>query len=117
MKPTTPQVPRPTEVDDLSDDLPEPEARPWPPAGRNLAMVLWPSFLAAGMATMFMFAWVDPLALEACALPGPLLGGRLAGYGLGFFFFWGITASASGITLYLASTLDKHSGRRPDEPQ
>ncbi len=101
----TPQAPRPTEEVDADDDLPETTNTTWSPVGRNLAMVLWPSFLAAGMATMFMFAWVDPLALEACALPGPLLGGRLAGYGLGFFFFWGITASASAITLYLACTL------------
>ena len=107
----TPPAPLPAEAEEAGDDLPEPAPAQWSPAGRNLAMVLWPSFLAAGMATMFMFAWVDPLALEACALPGPLLGGRLAGYGLGFFFFWGITASASGITLYLASTLR----RRTDE--
>ncbi len=105
MKQPTPQAPRPTEELDADNDLPEPTNATWSPVGRNLAMVLWPSFLAAGMATMFMFAWVDPLALEACALPGPLLGGRLAGYGLGFFFFWGITASASAITLYLACTL------------
>lgn len=104
-----PQAPRPS--DNADDDLPEPQSGAWSPVGRNLAMVLWPSFLAAGMATMFMFAWVDPLALEACALPGPLLGGRLAGYGVGFFFFWGITASASAITLYLACTLRG----RPDE--
>ncbi len=101
----TPQAPRPTEEVEADDDLPETAKTTWSPVGRNLAMVLWPSFLAAGMATMFLFAWVDPLALEACALPGPLLGGRLAGYGLGFFFFWGITASASAITLYLACTL------------
>ncbi|MEY4377990.1 MAG: hypothetical protein RJB26_2540 [Pseudomonadota bacterium] len=113
MKRPTPQAPLPTEAEDAGDDLPEPAPAHWSPVGRNLAMVLWPSFLAAGMATMFMFVWVDPLALEACALPGPLLGGRLAGYGLGFFFFWGITASASGTTLYLSSTLR----RRADEPQ
>ena len=87
-----PPAPPPPEAVDADDDLPEAARANWSPVGRNLAMVLWPSFLAAGMATMFMFAWVDPLALEASALPGPLLGGRLTGYGLGFFFFWGITA-------------------------
>ena len=113
MKQPTPPAQRPAEAKAADDDLPETKPSAWPAAGRNLAMVLWPSFLAAGMATMFMFAWVDPLALEACALPSSLLSGRLAGYGLGFFFFWGISASASGITLYLASTL-----RSPtDEPK
>ena len=113
MNQPTPQAPKPTETDAVDDELPEATPATWPPAGRNLAMVLWPSFLTAGMATMFMFAWVDPLALAACALPSPRLSGRLAGYGLGFFFFWGITASASGITLYLACTLRSP----PDEPK
>ena len=110
MNQPTLQAPKPTEPDTVDEELPEAITN-WPPAGRNLAMILWPSFLAAGMATMLMFAWVDPLALEACVLPSHLLSSRLAGYGLGFFFFWGITTSASGITLYLASTLRS----RPDE--
>ncbi|MFM7066843.1 MAG: hypothetical protein ACKO0U_08455 [Gammaproteobacteria bacterium] len=106
-----PPSPTPPPVDDETDELPGSAPQELGPAGRNLAMILWPSFLAAGVATMFVFAWVDPLALEACAVPTPLLGGRLAGYGLGFFFFWGITASASAITLYLSCTL----GQRPGE--
>ncbi len=92
---------------DLPSHPDEPAAamKTWPPGGQHLAMVLWPSFLAAGMATMLLFAWVDPLALEDCVVPGALLGDRLAGYGLGFFCFWGITASSSAITLYLVTTL------------
>jgi hypothetical protein len=111
MNPLPPQTPPSGNGED--EELPEPAPRSLGPAARNLAMILWPSFLAAGVATMFVFAWVDPLALEACAVPGPLLGGRLAGYGLGFFFFWGITASASAITLYLSCTL----GERPGKPK
>jgi hypothetical protein len=108
---STPPEQTPLAGNEDRDDLPDPPREALGPAGRNLAMVLWPSFLAAGVATMFVFAWVDPMALEACDVPTPLLGGRLAGYGLGFFFFWGITASASAITLYLACTL----GRSPGE--
>ena len=116
MSQPTPREPPSTERTpevDPDDDLPAVPREGLGPAGRNLAMILWPSFLAAGVATMFVFAWVDPMALEACAVPTPLLGGRLAGYGLGFFFFWGITASASAITLYLSCTL----GQRPGEPK
>ena len=112
-QPTTPELPKDKDHAGTDDDSPEPASTGLGPAGRNLAMILWPSFLAAGVATMFVFAWVDPMALEACAVPTPLLGGRLAGYGLGFFFFWGITASASAITLYLSCTL----GSRPGEPK
>ena len=103
-QPTPPEpLPGNSNGDDgrMDDDLPEPGPAGLGPAGRNLAMILWPSFLAAGVATMFVFAWVDPMALEACAVPGPLLGGRLAGYGLGFFFFWFIAAVASTLTFLL----------------
>lgn len=111
MNPVMPQTPPPADSDD--PELPEAAPRTLGAVGRNLAMILWPSFLAAGVATMFVFAWIDPLVLEACAVPGPLPGGRLAGYGLGFFFFWAIAASASAITLYLSCTL----GQRPGEPK
>lgn len=95
----------PTDPGDGEAEDPVAESRPWSKGTQDLAMVLWPSFLAAGAATMFAFAWVDPQALAACDVAVPFAAGRLAGYGLGFFFFWGITASASGITLYLARTL------------
>lgn len=97
---TTPAEPGADEADTTAA-----ATRPWSRATQDLAMVLWPSFLAAGAATMFAFAWVDPQALADCDVAVPFAAGRLAGYGLGFFFFWGITASASGITLYLARTL------------
>ena len=71
--------------------------------GRTLLMAAWCAFLAAAVATMACFAFVDPLAFSECNVPA-WWGGRLAMYGLGFFFFWCVAAIAAGLTAYLART-------------
>ena len=53
-----------------------------------IALVLWPSFLAASVASLLFFAAVDPQLLRDA---GPRIFDNLnrdAGYALGFFFFW-----------------------------
>ncbi|HUL47596.1 MAG TPA: hypothetical protein VLV25_10905 [Steroidobacteraceae bacterium] len=70
----------------------------------DIALVVWPSFLAACVASLLFFAVVDPELLRDA---GPrLLAGidREAGYALGFFFFWGIGALASTLSVYLIRT-------------
>lgn len=73
-------------------------------AGRaSLAMqVLWPSFLMAGVATMLLFALVDPGELHLAGVQALGLS-REAIYSLGFFCFWVIIAVACGLTAALAS--------------
>jgi len=76
----------------------------WSRARQDLAIVLWPSFLAGAAATMFFFAVFDPVAIgEGTALAG-LLASHNAGYALGFFFFWLITGVSSALSIYLART-------------
>jgi len=59
--------------------------------------VLWPSFLMAGVMEMLVFAFVDPTQLR-------LFGGSAldwsptAVYTVAFFLFWGVIASAAGLT-------------------
>jgi hypothetical protein len=70
------------------------------PLAQRLGAVLWPSFFAAGVATMVFFAFVDPLALRDMTFPElPLT--RKLGYSLGFFMFWIATASSSMFTSIL----------------
>jgi len=76
-----------------------PSSIPWPLSAR-LGAVLWPSFFAAGVATMMFFAMVDPLELAAATWPRWELS-REAGYTLGFFLFWACTASACAFTALL----------------
>lgn len=80
---------------------PEPERRGW---GVDVGLVLWPSFLAACVASLLFFAVVDPALLRDA---GPRLFADLdreAGYALGFMFFWVIGALASTLSVYLIRT-------------
>lgn len=62
---------------------------------------LWCSFLAASLATMLFFAFVDPAPVVAVLRPTELLPDRTALYSLGFLFFWAMCALASGLTAWL----------------
>jgi hypothetical protein len=90
--------------DEREIEVPESEIHPtWSRFAQNIAIVAWPSFLIASVATMFFFAFIDPLVLQEATFPRWEIG-RMTGYAFGFFFFWVIAAGASGITLYLRET-------------
>jgi hypothetical protein len=76
----------------------EPETRP--PLVQILGAILWPSFFAAGMATVVFFIVVDPLVLRDITFPGLEIS-RLGGYTIAFFMFWAATASSSLFTRIL----------------
>ena len=81
----------------MNPPLPDPLPRP---LLQRMGAILWPSFFAAGVATMVFFAFVDPLALRDLTFPSlPLTRGL--GYTIGFFMFWLATASASAFTWIL----------------
>ena len=70
------------------------------PMAQRIGAILWPSFFAAGVATMVFFAFVDPLRLRDITFPQlPIT--REAGYTLAFFLFWSATAGASLFTALL----------------
>jgi len=71
---------------------------------RQWGAILWPSFVAAGLASMVFFAFVDPLRLRNISFPQHALS-REVGYTLGFFMFWAVTAAASTVTGYLLRPL------------
>ena len=63
------------------------------PMAQRVGAILWPSFFAAGVATMAFFAFVDPLALRDMTFPDIAIS-RGLGYTIGFFMFWLATASS-----------------------
>lgn len=85
-------------MDDLSD------------TGRRVGAILWPSFFAAGVATVVCFALLDPLQLRDVVAPS-LEVSREVIYTLGFFAFWGATAAASLFTALLLSPPRARRGR------
>jgi len=84
------------------------------PAGRPMVQIvgaiLWPSFFAAGMATVVFFIVVDPLVLRDITFP-ELEMSRLGGYTIAFFMFWAATASSSLFTRILLEP-PRHFNRR-----
>jgi len=82
------------------------------PLSQRLGAILWPSFFAAGIATMVFFARVDPLALRDITFPGlPIT--RQAGYTIAFFLFWAATAASSLFTWLLLRPPSRFNGPLP----
>ena len=70
------------------------------PLVQRIGAIVWPSFFAAGVATMVFFAFVDPLSLRDMTFPDLPLSREL-GYTLGFFALWTATAASSLFTWLL----------------
>jgi len=82
----------------------------------DVALVLWPSFLAACAASLLFFAAVDPVLLRDA---GPRLFAGLdreSGYALGFAFFWWVGAIASTLSVYLIRTARPRKPPSSPEP-
>ena len=77
-----------------------PDAPAHLPLAARVGAVLWPSFFAAGVATMVFFAVVDPDELATITWP-TLHVNREVGYTLGFFMFWLCTLGSSLFTALL----------------
>jgi hypothetical protein len=76
----------------------------------RLAMkVLWPSFLAATSAEGVFFSLFDPDELLRILGQNEML--PIAGYTMGFFFFWTFCALASMLTYYLFNVPDDDRSR------
>jgi len=76
----------------------------WPRLAQDVAIVLWPSFIAASIATMVCFAFIDPLLIGPDDNPPPGFTTRMTGYAVGFFFYWLVSGLSSLLTLYLVRT-------------
>lgn len=75
---------------------------------QKLGAILWPSFFAAGVATMVFFAQFDPAELFALLWPQSEVS-REVGYTLGFFCFWIVTASSSLFTWILLRPASRYN--------
>jgi hypothetical protein len=84
----------------------------WSQFAQDTAITLWPAFLAAAVATMFFFAFFDPAVFGEGAVPPRWLTHRMAGYAVGFFFFWAICTLSSALTLYMVRTARQQGGGR-----
>ena len=68
--------------------------------------IAWPAFLVAGVLETLVFAVIDPLDIQWLSEGFDL--SRSGFYTLAFFVFWGVTAIASALSLFLANPPYKH---------
>lgn len=93
--------------------------RLWRRRQRDVAYVAWASFLMACAASAVFFAMVDPEVLSGTTTPGWEIS-RQAGYAIGFFGFWMLTAATALFAIWLVRTeLTGPNGgtRRPGNSQ
>ena len=99
---------------EANTQLPEYAPRGWRRWSRmlqNLVAILWPSFLAAVVASGIFFSHVDPLDLDDVSTPIATFS-RLGGYTIGFFFFWIVCAFSSALSVLLIRTSRRRDGSR-----
>ena len=84
------------------------------PMAQRVGAILWPSFFAAGVATMVFFAVVDPLALRDMTFP-QLPMSRELGYTLGFCTLWVATSASSLFTWVLLRPASRFNQPLPQE--
>lgn len=85
--------------------------RHWRQGQRDAAYAAWASFLMACAAAAVFFAMVDPTVLSGTTTPGWEIS-REAGYAIGFFGFWLLTAATSVFVIWLVRTENGYRGRR-----
>ena len=68
---------------------------------RILMWILWPSFLAAGIASGVVFALIDPRDIP---LFGYIRVSSELAYAAGFFLFWLMAAFSSTLSFFMANS-------------
>jgi len=84
---------------------------------KHIIWVLWPAFIAAGIAETAFFTVIDPKQLYLMGQPVEL--SAMATYSIGFLMFWLICAGSSLMTWFMLpqdikKALEDLSNERPD---
>lgn len=100
----------------MSEDTPAPADAPrkWTRRRIEAGAIVWSSFLAACAATMIFFAFFDPLELGRDDAPPAWITSRMAGYAIGFFFFWLATMVSALLTAFLLDSLPADDDQKKD---
>jgi hypothetical protein len=94
----------------LPEDAPRAWRR-WTRKAQNIAAILWPSFMAACLATGIFFGYLDPIDLSAISSALSNLS-DFAVYTVGFFFFWFVCSVSSFLSVLLIRTSRRQDGSK-----
>jgi len=72
---------------------------------QRFILILWPSFLVAGITEALFFTAFDPR--DMMFLGDPITWSREAVYSVGFFVFWAVCAASSAATCFLQRSPDQ----------
>ncbi len=78
---------------------------------QSMVSILWPSFLVGSLTTILFFTFFDPSELGMISGYPDIT--RIAGYSIGFFFFWFLSAVSSALTCYFRQPC--HQARKKTE--
>ncbi len=95
-----------------ADDETEVAAR----ACARIGAIAWPSFFAAGVATIVFFAIVDPMELADDHLAARWRSRASSATRIGFFMFWACTFGSSAFTALLLSRTRQAGVRDRKQP-
>ncbi len=88
----------------------------WSRRAERIAAIMLPSFIAAVMATMLFFTFIDPEFLGLALAYERELSAMTATSSC-FFFFWFIGLVSSGTTMFLRRTRRRRGGVDKNEPR
>jgi len=77
---------------------------------KHIIWVLWPAFIAAGIAEIVFFTVIDPQQLYLFGQPVAL--SAMPTYSIGFLLFWAMCAGSSLLTWFMLPQSVKHSLQR-----
>jgi len=91
---------------------------------KHVIWILWPAFIAAGIAEVVFFTVIDPKQLYLLGQPVELA--ALTTYSIGFFLFWLLCIGSSLMTYFMlpqsikaaleSTTTDRVDLSRPQRP-
>jgi len=91
---------------------------------KHVIWILWPAFIAAGIAEVVFFTVIDPKQLYLLGQPVELA--ALTAYSIGFFLFWLLCIGSSLMTYFMlpqsikaaleSTTTDRVDLSRPQRP-
>ncbi|MCU7960800.1 MAG: hypothetical protein KZQ58_12565 [gamma proteobacterium symbiont of Bathyaustriella thionipta] len=83
------------------------------PTIQKVISILWPSFVMAAFATIFFFTVFSPS--ELALIKGWTDVSNLAGYTIGFFLFWLLTALSCALTCFFRKPCTPKYYKNTDE--
>ena len=101
----------PSDSPSTDSEAKEGAQRAWSRRKQVVGAIIWASFLAACLASLLFFAFVDPIQVIDETPLRSLQPGAMTAYAIGFYFFWMVCAVAAVLAVYLLETLPRDSQR------